>query len=258
MKLHARTSRRRFLARTIGAAGALALSGCDALSRTEWFPRILGAGEKLSEAAHHLITPRRAMAQEFSEADRSPEFRSNGTAMPNDARYRALAAAGFADYRLEVGGLVEQPASLSLAEVRALPSRTQITRHDCVEGWSAIGKWRGARLGALLETLRPRHEARYVMFYCADPMEDDGTSPYYESIDMNDAFHPQTILAYELNDKALPIANGAPVRLRVERQLGYKHAKYVMRIELVQSFDKIAGGKGGYWEDNGYEWYAGI
>jgi DMSO/TMAO reductase YedYZ molybdopterin-dependent catalytic subunit len=258
MKPHARTSRRRFLARTVGAAGALALSGCDALSRTEWFPRVLGAGEKLSEAAHHLITPRKAMAQEFGEADRSPEFRSNGTAMPNDARYRALAAAGFADYRLEVGGLVEQPASLSLAEVRALPSRTQITRHDCVEGWSAIGKWRGVRLGALLESLRPRHEARYVMFYCADPMEDDGTSPYYESIDMNDAFHPQTILAYDLNDKALPIANGAPVRLRVERQLGYKHAKYVMRIELVQRFNKIAGGKGGYWEDNGYEWYAGI
>ena len=258
MKLHAKTSRRRFLARTVGAAGALALSGCDALSRTEWFPSVLGAGEKLSQAAHHLLTPRRAMAQEFSAADLSPTFRSNGTAMPNDTRYRALAAAGFADYRLELGGLVEQPASLSLAELRALPSRTQITRHDCVEGWSAIGKWKGARLGALLEALRPRREARYVMFYCADPMEDDGTSPYYESIDMNDAFHPQTLLAYELNDKPLPIANGAPIRLRVERQLGYKHAKYVMRIELVQSFDKIAGGKGGYWEDQGYEWYAGI
>jgi len=180
MKLHARKSRRRFLARTVGAAGALALSGCDALSRTEWFPKVLGAGEKLSQAAHHLITPRNAMAQEFSEVDLSPTFRSNGTAMPNDARYRALATAGFADYRLEVGGLVEQPASLSLAELRALPSRTQITRHDCVEGWSAIGKWRGARLGALLETLRPTREARYVMFYCADPMEDDGTSPYYD------------------------------------------------------------------------------
>jgi len=258
MKLHARTSRRRFLARTVGAAGALALSGCDALSRTEWFPSVLGAGEKLSQAAHHLLTPRQAMAQEFSAADLSPTFRSNGTAMPNDMRYKALAAAGFADYRLEVTGLVEQPASLSLSELRALPSRTQITRHDCVEGWSAIGKWKGARLGALLEALRPRREARYVMFYCADAMEDDGTSPYYESIDMNDAFHPQTLVAYELNDRPLPIANGAPVRLRVERQLGYKHAKYVMRIELVQSFDKIAGGKGGYWEDQGYEWYAGI
>jgi DMSO/TMAO reductase YedYZ molybdopterin-dependent catalytic subunit len=258
MRPQAKASRRRFLARSVGAAGALALSGCDALSRTEWFPRLLGAGEKLSETAHHLIAPRKAMAQEFHEADRSPEFRSNGTAMPNNPAYEALAARGFTDYRLEVGGLVDRPTSLSLAELRALPSRTQITRHDCVEGWSAIGKWKGARLSALLEAVGPKPEARYVMFYCADPMEEDGTGLYYESIDMIDASHPQTILAYELNDKALPVPNGAPVRLRVERQLGYKHAKYVMRIELVRSFDKIAGGKGGYWEDNGYEWYAGI
>ena len=139
-----------------------------------------------------------------------------------------------------------------------MPSRTQITRHDCVEGWSAIGKWKGVKLSALLETVRPKPEARFVMFYCADPMEQDGTSPYYESIDMDDAFHPQTILAYDLNDTMLPIPNGAPIRLRVERQLGYKHAKYVMRIELVESFDRIAGGKGGYWEDQGYEWWAGI
>ena len=258
MRPQAKASRRRFLARSVGAAGALALSGCDALSRTEWFPRLLGAGEKLSQTAHHLIAPRKAMAQEFQEADRSPEFRSNGTAMPNNPAYQALAARGFTDYRLEVGGLVDRPASLSLAELRALPSRTQITRHDCVEGWSAIGKWKGARLSALLEAVAPKPEARYVMFYGADPMEEDGTGLYYESIDMIDASHPQTILAYELNDKALPVPNGAPVRLRVERQLGYKHAKYVMRIELVRSFDKIAGGKGGYWEDNGYEWYAGI
>jgi len=198
------------------------------------------------------------MAQEFSEADLSPRFRSNGTSMPENPQYLALARNGFADYRLEVGGLVEKPASLSLAELRALPSRTQITRHDCVEGWSAIGKWKGVRLAALLETVRPKPEARFVVFYCADPMEPGGASPYYESIDMDDAFHPQTILAYDLNDTALPIPNGAPIRLRVERQLGYKHAKYVMRIELVQSFDRIAGGKGGYWEDQGYEWWAGI
>jgi DMSO/TMAO reductase YedYZ molybdopterin-dependent catalytic subunit len=178
--------------------------------------------------------------------------------MPNNPRYQALAARGFTEYRLEVGGLVGRPASLSLAELRALPARTQITRHDCVEGWSAIGKWKGTKLSALLEAVGPKPQARYVMFYCADPMEEDGTGLYYESIDFNDALHPQTILAYELNDQVLPIPNGAPVRLRVERQLGYKHAKYIMRIELVQSFDKIAGGKGGYWEDNGYEWYAGI
>jgi DMSO/TMAO reductase YedYZ molybdopterin-dependent catalytic subunit len=139
-----------------------------------------------------------------------------------------------------------------------MPSRTQITRHDCVEGWSAIGKWKGAKLGAMLDAAHPKPQARFAVFYCADPMEADGTDLYYESIDMEDAFHPQTILAYELNDAVLPIANGAPIRLRVERQLGYKHAKYVMRIELVESFDKIAGGKGGYWEDQGYQWFAGI
>ncbi|MFM2287519.1 MAG: hypothetical protein RL684_662, partial [Pseudomonadota bacterium] len=171
--------------------------------------------------------------------------------------YQALASNGFADYRLEVGGLVAQPAAFSLAELRALPSRTQITRHDCVEGWSAIGKWTGAKLGALLERVQPKPEARYVVFHCADPMDEAGTK-YYESIDMDDAWHPQTILAYELNDAPLPIANGAPIRLRVERQLGYKMAKYVMRIELVADFAAIGGGNGGYWEDQGYEWYAGI
>ncbi len=258
MRPPARPPRRRFLGRAAAAGGALLLSGCDALSRSAWFPRLLGSGESLSAAAQRLLTSRKALAQEFSDADRSPEFRSNGTAMPNNPDYEALSARAFVDYRLAVGGLVEKPASFSLAELRALPSRTQTTRHDCVEGWSAIGKWQGARLSALLEMVKPRPEARYVMFYCADPMEADGTAPYYESIDFDDAFHEQTILAYQLNDRPLPIKNGAPIRLRVERQLGYKHAKYIMRIELVESFAHIAGGKGGYWEDYGYEWYAGI
>jgi DMSO/TMAO reductase YedYZ molybdopterin-dependent catalytic subunit len=258
MKLRARPARRRFLARTAAAAGALLLAGCDALSRSEWFPRVLGAGEKLSRSAQHLLTPRAALAQEFSEADRSPTFRSNGTAMPDSPEYEALVARQFVAYRLEVKGLVGKPASLSLADLRALPARTQITRHDCVEGWSAIAKWKGAKLSALLAMVEPRPEARYVVFYCADPMADNGTDLYYESIDFEDAYHPQTILAYELNDQPLPVPNGAPLRLRVERQLGYKHAKYIMAIELVERFDHIAGGKGGYWEDNGYEWYAGI
>lgn len=257
MKSRAEVSRRRFLAGAFGATGALALGGCDALSQTEWAPKILEAGEKLSSVAQHLIAPRRAMAQEFNEADLSPRFRSNGTSMPANPQYLALAAGGFADYRLAVGGLVEKPASLSLAELRALPSRTQITRHDCVEGWSAIGKWKGARLSALLEAVQPKAHTRFVVFHCADP-KGDGTSKYYESIDLEDAFHPQTILAYDLNDRTLPIPNGAPVRLRVERQLGYKHAKYIMRMELVESFEKVRGGKGGYWEDRGYEWWAGI
>ena len=258
MRTTAELSRRRFLGRALGAASALAFSGCDALSRTEWFPQVLDTGEQLTRAMQRLIAPPRAMAQEFTEADLSPTFRSNGTAMPAGPQYAALAAGKFAGYRLEVGGLVEKPASLSLSDLRALPDRTQITRHDCVEGWSAIGKWKGARLAALLEAVQPKAQARYVVFHCADVKRRDGTGPYYESIDMEEALHPQTILAYELNNRTLPIPNGAPVRLRVERQLGYKHAKYVMRIELVESFDGIHGGKGGYWEDQGYEWWAGI
>jgi DMSO/TMAO reductase YedYZ molybdopterin-dependent catalytic subunit len=251
-------ARRRFLMGTLGAAGTLLLDGCERLSQSEWFPKILSAGEKASAAVAHAVTSRKSMAQEFTEADRSPTFRSNGTAEPDDDDYRELVANAFADYRLVVDGLVAQPASYSLAELRALPGRTQITRHDCVEGWSAIAKWKGARLSAILESVQPKPEARFVVFHCADPMDEDGTDFYYESIDFEDALHPQTILAYEMNDAALPIANGAPLRLRVERQLGYKHAKYVMRIELVESFAKIAGGNGGYWEDQGYQWFAGI
>ncbi len=250
-------SRRRFLRRALAAGGALVLSGCDQLSRSEWFTKLLGSAEKLSFATQRLLLPRKAMAQEFTEADLSPFFRSNGTSNPDNPEYQALAAHQFADYRLEVGGLVAQPRAYSLNELKALPSRTQITRHDCVEGWSAIGKWKGVPLSRVLEQVKPHPSAKYVVFYCADPMDHLGAR-YYESIDMEDAWHAQTLLAYELNDEPLPIKNGAPIRVRVERQLGYKMAKYIMRIELVERLDDIAGGKGGYWEDRGYEWYAGI
>ncbi len=143
-----------------------------------------------------------------------------------------------------------------------MPSRTQITRHDCVEGWSCIGQWQGVQLRHLLARVRPRPEAKYVVFRCADSMEGPSLAAtdtrYYESIGMDDAVHVQTVLAYALNGAPLPVANGAPLRLRVERQLGYKHAKYLVALELVDSLAPIRGGKGGYWEDNGYEWYAGI
>jgi DMSO/TMAO reductase YedYZ molybdopterin-dependent catalytic subunit len=251
-------ARRRFFARTVGAAGALMLAGCQRLSESSWFPKMLGAGETASAAFANLVTPKMALAQEFTEADRSPTFRSNGTAMPDTDAYRMLLMDNFAGYRLEIGGLVARPASLSLAELKAMSSRTQITRHDCVEGWSAIAKWKGTKLAALLEAVQPKPDARFVVFHCADPMEEGGTGYYYESIALDDAFHPQTILAYEMNDAPLPVKNGAPLRLRVERQLGYKHAKYVMRVELVSSFAHIAGGNGGYWEDRGYQWFAGI
>jgi DMSO/TMAO reductase YedYZ molybdopterin-dependent catalytic subunit len=258
MTYRVESDRRRFLKTSAAIVGGVLVAGCEKLSQSEWFPKLLGAGEAFNRTVQQALGGRRSMAQEFLPADMSPDFRSNGTSFPDNPRYQAMAANAFVDYQLKVDGLVEKPATFSLAELRALPSRTQITRHDCVEGWSAIGKWKGAKLSSLLEMVKPLADARFVVFHCADPMEANQSSPYYESIDMDDAFHAQTILAYELNDKTLPVANGAPIRLRVERQLGYKHAKYVMRIEVVSSFATIAGGKGGYWEDNGYEWYAGI
>jgi DMSO/TMAO reductase YedYZ molybdopterin-dependent catalytic subunit len=249
------------MARLLSGSAALLLGGCDKLSESQWFPRVLGSAEAVNQHVQHAITGTQSLAREYPAADISPHFKSNGTHDPQDATYQALARDNFAGWRLEVGGLVERPAHFSLAELRALPSRTQITRHDCVEGWSCIGKWKGARLSALLDRVGVKPEARYVVFFCADPMDRnmDGTvNRYYESIDLAGAYHPQTILAYDMNDEVLPIPYGAPLRLRDERQLGYKMAKYIMRIELVQSFAHIGGGHGGYWEDQGYEWYAGI
>ena len=253
-------AKRRFLRRALAGSGALLVGGCDRLAENESFTKLLSTGEALSRGVHDAVgSGRVTLAQEFTKADLSPSFRGNGNTDPESDEYKAMAAQGFADWRLVVDGLVDAPASLSLAELRAMPSRTQITRHDCVEGWSAIGQWTGVPLARVLEQVKPKPSARYVVFHCADTFADgDDTTPYYESIDMPEAYHPQTLLAYALNDKTLPITNGAPLRLRVERQLGYKHAKYVMRLELVAGFEDIGDGKGGYWEDQGYQWYAGI
>jgi DMSO/TMAO reductase YedYZ molybdopterin-dependent catalytic subunit len=248
---------RRRLLRGIGlGAGGLALGGCDRLNRSETFRGFLRNFEDANQGLQRTLSARTALAREFTEADLSPVFRSNGTAMPGTSEYQALAMGRFADWRLAVDGRVRRPLSLSLAQIQQLPRRTQITRHDCVEGWSAIGKWTGAVLGPLLDAAGLQEEARFIVFHCMDRY---GEVPYYESIDLIDAFHPQTILAYGLNDQVLPIPNGAPLRLRVERQLGYKHAKYLHRIEARSTLDGLYGGKGGLWEDSAdYEWYAGI
>jgi DMSO/TMAO reductase YedYZ molybdopterin-dependent catalytic subunit len=248
--------RRHFLGLAAGSLGALA--GCDRLSDSPSFTAMLRQAQFLSHWAQARVTGADALAQEFSDDDITQDFRSNGTSLPASGAYRQLMANGFRDWSLQVGGLVRQPLRLSLAQLKLLPARTQITRHDCVEGWSVIGKWTGVPLGRVLNLAGALPSARFVVFHCADPMEASPQSTYYESLDLAEAWHPQTILAYGLNDAALPVANGAPLRLRVERQLGYKHAKYLMRIALVDRLDAIRGGKGGYWEDLGYEWYAGI
>jgi len=250
-------SRRSWLGRALATAGVMALSACERGSQLG--TRLLVSAESLTKAAQRLILPRDALAPEYEASQISSDFRPNGSIDPAAADYLALKANGFADYRLEIGGLVERPLSLSLAELRTRPARTQITKHDCVEGWTAIGQWSGARLSALLDEAGLKPEARYIVFHCFDALTQTEDGPrYYESIDLIDARHPQTILAYDMNGEVLGVPHGAPLRLRVERQLGYKHAKYIRRIEAVESFDRIEGGKGGYWPDRGYEWYAGI
>lgn len=247
---------RRALLRGAGLAGSAALlTGCDAFARNEEAREFLRFGEWLNYRAHRLIVGD-ALAREFPESAMSPDFRTNGNTMPQNAEWRAHAERAFATYELPVGGMVANPARFSLAALRAMPARSQITRHDCVEGWSAIGKWTGVQLSAILNRVGLSPEARFIVFYCADSF---GERPYYESIDLRDAFHPQTILAYGMNDQDLPIGHGAPLRLRVERQLGYKQAKFITRIEAVDSLAPIYGGKGGLWEDTtDYDWYAGI
>ena len=241
----------------LAGAGGLLLSGCERISQMPGVLGLLESAEKLSEHGQRIVlgqsTP---LAREYARTDISRNFKANGTTRPQGEDYARLAMSGFTDYRLKIDGLVARPLELSLAQIRELPSRTQITRHDCVEGWSAIGEWTGVPLATLLQMAGLGNGTRYIVFHCADNL--DGQGLYYESIDLVDAYHPQTILAYAMNGETLPIPHGAPLRLRVERQLGYKMAKYVMRIEAVDSFATIGRGRGGFWEDLGYEWYAGI
>lgn len=249
--------RRRDLLRsaTLGSS-ALILSGCDAMNENASFRSALRAAEKLNEVTHRTLTDRATLAPEFGMSEISPVFKTNGSLTGTSADYLAHLQNNFAAWRLRVDGMVANPMEYGLDSLRAMPARTQITRHDCVEGWSAIAQWQGTPLRLLLQEAQLSSRAKYIVFHCADNY---GARPYYESIDLIDAFHPQTILAYGMNGETLPVKYGAPVRLRVERQLGYKQAKYVMRIEATDDLSKFHGGKGGYWEDVGdYEWYAGI
>lgn len=249
-------ARRRLLRVAVAGTGAALLSGCDALSNSQRAIDVLSLAEPLSLKFQRALTGNR-LATEFPESMISPIFRPNGSINPQTPEYLALKAGGFRDYRLQVAGLVERPLEFSLDALRAMTTRTQVTRHDCVEGWSVIGKWSGVPLSHLLDLSRPKPGARYVVFHCFDDLTGDG-SRYYESVDLVDAYHPQTIVAHSLNGSPVPVANGAPVRLRIERKLGYKQPKYVRAIEVVDGYSRIAGGRGGYWEDQGYDWWGGI
>jgi DMSO/TMAO reductase YedYZ molybdopterin-dependent catalytic subunit len=257
-------TRRAAIVAGFGAAGALIYEVNDLTLDPRFGPVFRGVENWTWINQRALLSPGQ-LAREYTVGDISPVFKANGTLNPGGDEYNRHVAENFANWRLKIDGMVARPMSISVAELKRLPARTQITRHDCVEGWSAIGMWTGVPLSLLLKASGIAPHARYAVFHCADNLEgepvkggEQSPGQYYESIGLVDALHPQTLIAYSLNGKPIEVPHGAPLRLRVERQLGYKHAKYVNRIEITDSFAKIAGGQGGYWEDRGYEWYAGI
>ena len=259
-------NRRRLLGLGAASAGSMLLAGCDTFDflgqRAHPARDFLERANSLTYAAQRALVGDQALAREFAESDIRQGQRPNGSTDPrtNIPEYKQLADTQFANYRLKITGLVETPKEYSLAELQNMPSRTQITRHDCVEGWSCIAKWTGVPLGRLLDEAKVKPQAQFVMYHCYD-VYGGGLSapePYYETHDLIDAFHPQTICAYGLNGEQLPVANGAPVRVRNERALGYKQPKYVHTIELVDGFSTVGLGQGGYWEDHGYDWSGGI
>ena len=170
--------------------------------------------------------------------------------MPSSLDYRQLLARRFSDWRLEVDGLVQRPSSFSLADLHGLPVSRQITHQACEEGWSFIAEWIGVRLSDVLNAVGANPRAKYVVFFAFDDL--------WESIDMSDAWHPQTLLAYGMNGGELPAGHGAPLRLRVPRQLGYKSIKYLAQITLVDSLKDVGDGSGSSAPGYGYSWYAGI
>jgi DMSO/TMAO reductase YedYZ molybdopterin-dependent catalytic subunit len=259
-------NRRRLLGIGAASAGSMLLAGCDTFDflgqRNHPARDFLERANQLTYAAQRALVGEQALAREFAESEVRQGQRPNGSTDPrqNIAEYRDLVAGNFSAYKLRITGLVETPKEYTLAELQNMPSRTQITRHDCVEGWSCIAKWTGVPLSRLLDEAKVKPTAKFVLYRCYD-VYGGGLSAavnYYTSSDLIDAFHPQTICSYGLNGAALPVANGAPVRVRIERALGYKQPKYVHTIELVDGFSTVGRGQGGYWEDNGYDWYGGI
>ncbi len=257
-------SRRTFLTASAAGASSLVLAGCDQFdllgTRDGQVRDFLERANSLTYQAQRLLAGQQSLARTYDEAEIRQPQRPNGSTDPQTADYLALKANNFVDYRLRISGLVESELTFSLAELENMPAQSQVTRHDCVEGWSCIAKWTGTRLGALLDRAKVKPAARFVVYHCYDTMGGglSGPEAYYESSDLIDAYHPQTILAYGLNNQTLPVSNGAPVRVRIERALGYKQPKFVHTIELVDSFAKFGQGQGGYWEDHGYDWYGGI
>jgi DMSO/TMAO reductase YedYZ molybdopterin-dependent catalytic subunit len=246
-------SRRKLIAAGLMAGAGAAGLGAVLAERYGLVPPdhggIYGVGETLTYAAQRLLMSHHSLAREFNRSQISTVFPVNGEP-PENQDYRRQLAEGFRDWRLTVDGLVARPSSFSLADLRRYPSRSQITHQACEEGWSFIAEWTGVPLSSVLNVVGVRPDARYVVFF---PYDDS-----WDSLDMPDAWHPQTLLAYAMNGEQLPTPHGAPLRLRVARQLGYKSIKYLSRITVTSTVKNIGQGLGSVSPEQGYSWYAGI
>jgi len=256
MKKNPLITSRRSLITGLASMGGLMLAGCSK-ELPPTYGNILRMGDVLTYKAHRLLLPANSLAKEYDRHDIS-SMPAIGTTNPADSEqpafnselgpsYERLLSRGFADWGLSIEGRVSRPGVYTLADLKRFPSRTQITKHTCEEGWSSIAEWTGVPLRHVLESAGMLPSARFVNFYPFDNNVD--------GIDMLDALHPQTILAYGMNGRDVPVSHGAPVRLRVETQLGYKSIKYLRRIVVLDEFDDL--GKAGLIQ-NGWAWYAGI
>jgi len=210
---------------------------------------IYGPGETLNYATQRVLA-RHSKAREFSKSQISKPPFANEIAPPSDA-FKKLQAGGFADWRLTIDGLVDHPGTFSVAELKKYPSRGHITELACEEGWSYIAEWHGVPLAHVLDVVGVQPQAKYVVYVSMEP-------DTWDSIDMDEARHPQTLLAYGMNDAELPVVHGGPLRIRVPRQLGYKNVKFVNRLTVTDDIKKFGKGLGSVSPEYGYAWYAGV
>jgi DMSO/TMAO reductase YedYZ molybdopterin-dependent catalytic subunit len=248
------TRRKLITTGVVAVAGVAGLSAADRIARRYGLippdgGGIYGPGETLTYAAQRLLT-RHSMAREFPRSMISEKPFGNELAKPPEA-FKRHQANGFADWKLDVGGMVARPTSFSLSDLKALPTHSQITEVVCEEGWSYVAEWIGTPLSGVLNEVGVHPEARYVVYNSIEP-------DWWESVDMADALHPQTFLTMGMNNGDLPVQFGGPLRLRVPRQLGYKSVKFITKITVTDSMKKFGKGLGSASPEAGYSWYAGI